>query len=293
LAAIGAERVLKVHHWTDTQFTFTTTRDSALRFENGQFVMVGLHVDSRPLLRAYSIASANHEEHLEFLSIKVPDGPLTSRLQHIREGDEVLISRKPTGTLLLHDLKPGKHLYLLSTGTGAAPFMSLIKDPEVYERFEHVVLVHGVRWARESAVVKHRIEELKTHEYLGDLVRDKLHYYPTVTREPHANHGRLTTLLDSGRLCRDLKLPTLDPAVDRVMVCGSPAMLAAHRRARRLCNRARLRGALSVLDRGILRRLLVGVVLRLGGTLTVGFGQQRAAIRVLRQPGVDKGQYRR
>jgi ferredoxin/flavodoxin---NADP+ reductase len=225
LAAIGAERVLKVHHWTDTQFTFTTTRDSALRFENGQFVMVGLHIDSRPLLRAYSIASANHEEHLEFLSIKVPDGPLTSRLQHIREGDEVLISRKPTGTLLLHDLKPGKHLYLLSTGTGAAPFMSLIKDPEVYERFEHVVLVHGVRWVRESAVVKHRIEELKTHEYLGDLVRDKLHYYPTVTREPHANHGRLTTLLDSGRLCRDLKLPTLDPEVDRVMVCGSPAML--------------------------------------------------------------------
>jgi ferredoxin--NADP+ reductase len=225
LAAIGTERVLKVHHWTDTQFTFTTTRDSALRFENGQFVMVGLHVDSRPLLRAYSIASANHEEHLEFLSIKVPDGPLTSRLQHIREGDEVLISRKPTGTLLLHDLKPGKRLYLLSTGTGAAPFMSLIKDPEAYERFEHVVLVHGVRWARESAVVKHRIEELKSHEFLGDLVRDKLHYYPTVTREPHANHGRLTTLLASGKLPRDLQLPLVNPAEDRVMVCGSPAML--------------------------------------------------------------------
>jgi len=148
LAAIGSERVLKVHHWTDTQFTFTTTRDSGLRFENGQFVMVGLHVDDRPLLRAYSIASANHEEHLEFLSIKVPDGPLTSRLQHIRKGDAVLISRKPTGTLVLHDLKPGKRLYLLSTGTGAAPFMSVIKDPEVYDRFEHVVLVHGVRWVR-------------------------------------------------------------------------------------------------------------------------------------------------
>jgi ferredoxin--NADP+ reductase len=155
LAAIGTERVLKVHHWTDTQFTFTTTRDSGLRFENGQFVMVGLHVGDRPLLRAYSIASANHEEHLEFLSIKVPDGPLTSRLQHIRKGDAVLISRKPTGTLILHDLKPGKRLYLLSTGTGAAPFMSVIKDPEVYERFEHVVLVHGVRWVRESAVVQH------------------------------------------------------------------------------------------------------------------------------------------
>jgi ferredoxin/flavodoxin---NADP+ reductase len=225
LAAYGAERVLNVHHWTDTQFTFTTTRDSALRFENGQFVMVGLQVDSRPLLRAYSIASANHEEHLEFLSIKVPDGPLTSRLQHIRQGDEVLISRKPTGTLLLHDLKPGKRLYLLSTGTGAAPFMSLIKDPDAYERFEHIVLVHGVRWARESAVVKHRIEDLKRHELLGDIVRDKLHYYPTVTREPHTNHGRLTTLLESGKLGRDLHLPALDPAEDRVMVCGSPAML--------------------------------------------------------------------
>lgn len=225
MAAYGAERVLNVHHWTDTQFTFTTTRDSALRFENGQFVMVGLQVENRPLLRAYSIASANHEEHLEFLSIKVPDGPLTSRLQHIRQGDEVLISRKPTGTLLLHDLKPGKRLYLLSTGTGAAPFMSLIKDPEVYDRFEHVVLVHGVRWTRESAVVKHRIEDLKAHELLGDIVRDKLHYYPTVTREPHTNHGRLTTLLETGKLCRDLHLPVLDPATDRVMVCGSPAML--------------------------------------------------------------------
>lgn len=225
MAAYGAERVLDVHHWTDTQFTFTTTRSSALRFENGQFVMVGLEVEKRPLLRAYSIASANHEEHLEFLSIKVPDGPLTSRLQHIRQGDEVLISRKPTGTLLLHDLKPGKRLYLLSTGTGAAPFMSLIKDPDVYEKFEHVVLVHGVRWSRESAVVKHRIEDLKAHEFLGDIVRDKLHYYPTVTREPHANHGRLTTLLESGKLCRDLHLPELDPATDRVMVCGSPAML--------------------------------------------------------------------
>jgi len=226
LAAIGTERVLKVHHWTDTQFTFTTTRDSALRFENGQFVMVGLPLASRPLLRAYSIASANHEEHLEFLSIKVPNGPLTSRLQHIRAGDEVLISRKPTGTLVLQDLKPGKRLYLLSTGTGAAPFMSVIKDPEAYERFEHVTLVHGVRWARETAVVRHRIEELRRHELLGELVRDKLHYYPTVTREPHPNHGRLTALIQSGRLFRDLQLPPFDPASDRLMVCGSPAMLA-------------------------------------------------------------------
>ena len=226
MAAIGTERVLSVQHWTDTQFTFTTTRDAGLRFENGQFVMVGLEVDERPLLRAYSIASANHEEHLEFLSIKVPDGPLTSRLQHIREGDEVLVSRKPTGTLVLHDLRPGKRLYLLSTGTGAAPFMSVIKDPEAYEHFEKVIFVHGVRWARETAVLKHRIEELKAHELLGEWVREKLLYYPAVTREPHVNRGRLTHLIESGRLSYDLGLPPLDPGEDRAMVCGSPAMLA-------------------------------------------------------------------
>jgi len=226
LAAIGPERVLSVRHWTDTQFTFTTTRDRGLRFENGQFVMVGLALGSRPVLRAYSIASANHEEHLEFLSIKVPDGPLTSRLQHVRAGDEVLISRKPTGTLLLEDLRPGKRLYLLSTGTGAAPFMSVITDPEVYERFEQVVFVHGVRWARETAVVRHRIEALRAHELLGASARAKLRYYPTVTREPNVNCGRLTALIESGRLSRNLGLPALDPEADRIMVCGSPAMLS-------------------------------------------------------------------
>lgn len=225
MAAIGNERVLAVRHWTDTQFTFTTTRDRGMRFENGQFVMLGLTLGSRALLRAYSIASANHEEHLEFLSIKVPDGPLTSHLQRIRAGDEVLVSRKPTGTLLLADLRPGTRLYLLSTGTGAAPFMSIIKDPELYQRFERVIFVHGVRWAKESAVVRHQIEMLRQHELLGADVRGALSYYPTVTREPHANRGRLTTLLESGRLYRDLGLPPLDPATDRVMVCGSPAML--------------------------------------------------------------------
>jgi ferredoxin--NADP+ reductase len=218
--------VLNIQHWTDSQFTFATTRDRALRFENGQFVMVGLPIDNRPLLRAYSIASANHDEHLEFLSIKLPDGPLTSRLQHLRAGDEVLVSRKPTGTLLLHDLTPGKRLYLLSTGTGAAPFMSVIRDPEVYERFQTVVLVHGVRWVRETAVVRHRIEQLKADEYLGELVRERLLYYPTVTREPYRNHGRLTGLIESGRLSGELGLPGLDATSDRVMVCGSPGMLA-------------------------------------------------------------------
>jgi ferredoxin--NADP+ reductase len=226
LSSIVAERVLDVRHWTDTQFTLSTTRRAGLRFENGQFVMVGMEIDQRPLLRAYSIASANHEDHLEFLSIKVPDGPLTSRLQHLLPGDSILISQKPTGTLLLHDLKPGKRLYLLSTGTGVAPFMSILKDPEVYDRFECVVLVHGVRWARETAVAEHFIADLREHEVLGELVRDKLHYHPTITREPHTNHGRLTTLIESGRLFRRLKLPVLDPGEDRVMVCGSPAMLA-------------------------------------------------------------------
>src|ERR1700757_3971257 len=182
LASLGTERVLAVRHWTDTQFTFTTTRDRGLRFQNGQFVMLGLAVESRPVLRAYSIASANHEEHLEFLSIKVPGGPLTSRLQHVREGDQVLVSHKPTGTLLLQDLRPGKRLYLLSTGTGAAPFMSLIKDPGVYERFEQVVLVHGVRWIKESAFVRNQIETLRTHPFLGKDVTERVRYYPTVTR---------------------------------------------------------------------------------------------------------------
>jgi ferredoxin/flavodoxin---NADP+ reductase len=226
VVAIGSERVLEVRHWTDTQFTFTTTRDKGFRFENGQFVMVGLTLVEHKLLRAYSIASANHEEHLEFLSIKVPDGPLTSRLQHIRPGDAILVSRKPTGTLLLDDLRPGRRLYLLSTGTGAAPFLSLIKDPQLYARFEHVVFVHGVRWLKESAVVRHQIEALKSHEYLAAAVRGQLRYYPTVTREPHVNRGRLTHLIDSGRLFRDLDLPPLAAAHDRVMVCGSPAMLA-------------------------------------------------------------------
>ncbi len=224
VAIIGTERVLSVQHWTDTQFTFSTTRDRGLRFENGQFVMVGLMLE-RPLLRAYSIASANHAEYLEFLSIKVAEGPLTSRLQHVRPGDEVLVSRKPTGTLLLSDLRPGVRLYLLCTGTGAAPFLSIIQDPELYARFGEVIFIHGVRWARETEVVRERIAALTRHELLGAELRNALRYYPAVTREPHVNRGRLTTLLESGRLRQDLRLPALDPAFDRLMVCGSPALL--------------------------------------------------------------------
>jgi len=226
MAAFNTERVLSVHHWNDTLFSFKTTRDAALRFHNGHFVMIGLEVEGKPLLRAYSIASANYEENLEFLSIKVPDGPLTSRLQHLKEGDTVLVSRKPVGTLVVDDLKPGKHLYLFGTGTGLAPFMSIIKDPDVYERFEKVVLVHGVRWVSELAYADYIQHELPANEFFGDMVNGKLVYYPTVTREPFRNQGRITQLVESGKLFEDIGLPPLNPETDRAMICGSPHMLA-------------------------------------------------------------------
>lgn len=227
MAAFETERVLDVRHWNEHLFSFTCTRDAGLRFENGQFLMIGLMVDGRPLVRAYSVASANYEEHLEFFSIKVPNGPLTSRLQHLKEGDEILVSRKPTGTLLLSDLKPARHLYLLATGTGLAPFLSLIRDPDAYERFDKIVLTHGVRQVNDLAYRDYIQQELPQHEYLGDIVREKLIYYPTVTREPFHNQGRLDALLASGKLCADIGLPPLDPADDRAMICGSPAMLAS------------------------------------------------------------------
>jgi ferredoxin/flavodoxin---NADP+ reductase len=225
MAAIATERVTHVHHWNDSLFSFRTTRDPGFRFESGHFVMVGLPVDGRPLLRAYSIASPNWEEYLEFFSIKVPNGPLTSRLQHIAVGDEVLVSRKPTGTLVLHDLKPGKNLYLLGTGTGLAPFLSVIQDPETYERFDRVVLAHGVRHVADLAYERFLAEELPRHEILGELVREKLLYYPTVTREPFRNRGRLTAQLESGALAEAVGLPPVNPADDRFMLCGSPSML--------------------------------------------------------------------
>lgn len=225
MAAIGTESVLSVHHWNDTLFSFKTSRAQSLRFENGHFVMIGLEVEGKPLLRAYSIVSANHDEHLEFLSIKVPDGPLTSRLQHLKEGDSVLVSRKPVGTLVMHDLRPGKHLYLLGTGTGLAPFMSIVRDPEAYERFDKIVLVHCVRQVSELAYHDYLTQALPQHEFLGEDVREKLVYYPTVTREPFRNQGRITTLIDSGKLAADLDLPQLNSTSDRVMLCGSPAML--------------------------------------------------------------------
>lgn len=225
MSAFNTERVLSVHHWNDSLFSFKTTRDPALRFHNGHFVMVGLEVEGKPLMRAYSIASANYEEELEFLSIKVPDGPLTSRLQHLKVGDPVLVSRKPVGTLTIDDLLPGKHLYLFGTGTGLAPFMSIIKDPQTYERFEKVILVHGVRFVSELAYADFIERTLPDNEYFGEVVRDKLFYYPTVTREPFRNEGRLTELIESGKMFEDLGLASLNPIDDRVMLCGSPSML--------------------------------------------------------------------
>jgi ferredoxin--NADP+ reductase len=224
-ANLGTEKVLHVHHWNDTLFSFRTTRDPALRFHNGHFVMLGLQVEGKPLLRAYSVASANHDEHLEFFSIKVPNGPLTSRLQHLKPGDEVIVSRKPVGTLVMSDLRPGRNLYLLSTGTGLAPFISITQDPETYERFEKVILVHGVRQINELAYADFFERELPNHEFLGEMLKDKLVYYPTVTREPFRNMGRLTDLLSSNKLTDDVGLPPLDPKVDRAMICGSEAML--------------------------------------------------------------------
>ncbi len=225
MSAFHEEQVLSVHHWTDRLFSFTTTRDRSLRFSNGHFTMIGLEEGGRKLMRAYSIVSPNHEEHLEFLSIKVPDGPLTSRLQHIKPGDRIIVGRKPTGTLLIDYLLPGRRLYLLSTGTGLAPFMSVVRDPETYERFEQVILVHGVREVDELAYHDYLVEHLPSHEILGDLVTSKLRYYPTVTREEFVNMGRITELMQSGKLFRDLGVPELDPIDDRVMICGSPAML--------------------------------------------------------------------
>ena len=225
MSAFLEETVLSVHHWTDKLFSFTTTRDMSLRFSNGHFTMIGLRQDNgKPLLRAYSIVSANYEEHLEFLSIKVQDGPLTSRLQHIQVGDKIVVGKKPTGTLLIDYLLPGKNLYLLGSGTGIAPFLSVIRDPETYERFEKVILVHGVREVSELAYHDYLSKELPQHEILGEMVSRQMLYYPTVTREAYVHQGRITTLMESDTISRDVGLPAIDPAHDRIMICGSPGL---------------------------------------------------------------------
>ena len=225
MSAFYREKVLSVQHWTDTLFSFKATRSTGFRFQNGQFAMIGLEVDGRPLMRAYSMASANHEEELEFFSIKVADGPLTSRLQKIQEGDTILVGRKATGTLIADNLLPGERLLLLSTGTGLAPFASLIKDPEVYERFEKIVLVHGCRHVNELAFGEQLVAGLTEDELFGPLLSEKLSYYPTVTPEPFRNRGRITDLITSEQLFNDIGQKPLNVEGDRIMMCGSPAML--------------------------------------------------------------------
>jgi len=225
MSSFNEERVLSVHHWTDRLFSFRTTRNPAFRYRNGQFTMIGVKVEGRPLLRAYSMASANHDDHLEFFSIKVPDGPLTSRLQHLRDGDPIIVGQKATGTLVLDNLLPGKHLYLMCTGTGLAPFLSVIRDPEAYERFERIILVHGCRFVSELAYGDLIAKALPDDEHFGEFVSEKLTYYPTVTREPFRNNGRISHLIESGKLFQDIGLPPLDLESDRIMLCGSPHMI--------------------------------------------------------------------
>src|SRR6201990_60458 len=206
MSSFNQESVTSVHHWTDNLFSFTTTRDPSFRFRNGEFTMIGLKVGEKPLLRAYSVASANYEDRLEFFSIKVPDGPLTSRLQHLKEGDEIIVSRKATGTLVIDNLEDGRNLYLIGTGTGLAPFLSVIKDPETYERFEKVVLLHGCRRVAELAYGETILKKLAADEFLGDRIAPQLTYFPTVTREPFRNRGRITDLIASGKLADEIGL---------------------------------------------------------------------------------------
>ncbi len=225
MAQLMTAEVTKVHHWTDTLFSFKTTRDPGFRFKSGHFTMIGLEQEGRPLLRAYSMASANYEDELEFFSIKVPDGPLTSQLQHLQVGDEILVNSKSTGTLIQDNLLPGRHLYLIATGTGLAPFLSIIRDPEIYEHYDKVVLAHGCRFVDELAYQDIITEHLPNNEYFGDVVREKLVYYPSVTREKYSTNGRLTDLLQLGRLASDNDLPPMNAEDDRFMICGSPSML--------------------------------------------------------------------
>jgi ferredoxin--NADP+ reductase len=225
MASLLREEVTAVHHWTDRLFSFRTTRNPGFRFKNGHFTMIGLEREGKPLLRAYSMASANYEDELEFFSIKVPDGPLTSRLQNIRVGDELLVNSKATGTLVLDNLLPGKNLYLIATGTGLAPFLSIVRDPEIYEQFDRIILTHGCRQVEELAYQQAITRDLPEHEYLGEEIREKLIYYPTVTREKFRNNGRLTDLLRIGKLPRDVGLEPINPEHDRFMICGSPSML--------------------------------------------------------------------
>ncbi|UTW54371.1 ferredoxin--NADP reductase [Kordiimonas sp. SCSIO 12610] len=220
------ETVIAVTHYTDFLFSFRITRPSGFKFRSGEFVMMGLQVNGKPLLRAYSIASPNWDDELEFFSIKVPDGPLTSRLQKINPGDKVLLGRKPVGTLVHDALKPGENLYLFSTGTGFAPFASIIRDPETYEKFNKVIVTHTCREAIELDYSKQVVGSVIEHEYLGELANGKLYYFDSVTREQYFRNGRITSFIENGELFQMLGLNGLNPQTDRAMICGSNQMIA-------------------------------------------------------------------
>ena len=221
--ALLKEKVTEIHHWTDKTFSFKTTRDMSFRFKNGEFAMIGLEIDGKPLLRAYSVVSPNHEDHLEFLSIKVPNGPLTSKLQHIEIDDEIIVNSKPTGTLVCDYLLPGRNLFLFSTGTGLAPFMSIVRDPETYEKFEKVILTHTVRTSKELAY-KDLLTNLNNDEVYSEVTRNNFIYFNTVTREKWDNEGRITDWIKENTLWEKVGVETFKPEMDRVMICGSEEM---------------------------------------------------------------------
>jgi len=221
--ALLKEKIIDIHHWTEKTFSFKTTRNMSFRFKNGEFAMIGLEIDGRPLLRAYSVVSPNHEDHLEFLSIKVPNGPLTSKLQYIKVDDEIIINSKPTGTLVCDYLLPGRNLYLFSTGTGIAPFMSIVRDPETFEKFEKVILTHTVRTAKELAYME-MLENLNQDEIYSHVTNGKFVYFNTVTREEWSRKGRITNWIKDNRLWDYINVDKFNPSNDRVMICGSESM---------------------------------------------------------------------
>jgi ferredoxin--NADP+ reductase len=224
-ASVHVVRVLSVQHYTDSLFAFTCERPASLRFRSGEFVMIGVMNGERPLLRAYSIASPAWDETISFYSIKAPNGPLTTKLQKVQPGDHILIGKKPTGTLVLDALLPGKRLFLLSTGTGFAPFASLIRDPETYERYEELILTHSCRTARELDYGNEIVEAARADPLVGDAAQAKLRHITSLTRDPHPLQGRITTLIENGGLFRALGAHTFNPGTDRIMICGSVPML--------------------------------------------------------------------
>ena len=251
------QTVTDVRHYTDRLFSFRLTRPQSLRFRSGEFVMIGLPGDNgKPILRAYSIASPSWDEELEFYSIKVPDGPLTSRLQKIKIGDQVILKTKPVGTLVVDALLPGKRLYMLATGTGIAPFASLVRDPEVYEKFDHVILTHTCRTRDELVYGAELIENLTNDPLIGEMVEGKLSYYPTTTREESDKTGRVTDKIRSGELFEDLGFPAWNTEDDRVMICGS---MGLNLEIKELCEAAGMvEGANSKPGHYVLEKAFVG-----------------------------------